>query len=78
MIDNICSRFMELLPNFRWFIVQYFGGEFLEELINLASEQKSETLRSYLNDIWFKLPDNIFNIRENPKGWYEFLSLLEE
>jgi len=33
---------------------------------------------SIMNSVWFHLPDNKFNIIENPKGWKEFLYLIED
>ena len=74
----ICKRFIELLPKFEWFIKRWFGQETVDYLVSLANENKEEELSGKLNDIWFELPDDIFNIRENPEGWNEFLSLIEE
>ena len=74
----MCQRFLELLPKFQWFIKRWFGQETVDYLKQLANDGKEAELSGKLNDIWFELPDDIFNIRENPDGWNEFLSLIEE
>lgn len=74
----MCQRFLELLPKFQWFIERWFGQKTVDYLKQLANDGKEEELSNKLNDIWFELPDDIFNIRENPEGWNEFLSLIEE
>lgn len=75
---DICIQFLDSLGEFRWFIEEYFGDEAVEKLKNYAKEGNEFKLRSALNEIWFRLPDDIFNIRENPKGWAKFLQLIEE
>lgn len=74
----MCQRFLELLPKFQWFIERWFGQKTVDYLKQLANDGKEEELSNKLNGIWFELPDDIFNIRENPEGWNEFLSLIEE
>jgi hypothetical protein len=74
----MCQRFLELLPKFQWFIERWFGQKTVEYLKELANDNKEVELSDRLNAIWFELPDDIFNIRENPEGWNEFLSLIEE
>lgn len=74
----MCQRFLELLPKFEWFIKRWFGQKTVDYLKQLANDGKEEELSNKLNDIWFELPDDVFNIRENPEGWNEFLSLIEE
>jgi hypothetical protein len=74
----MCQRFLELLPKFQWFIERWFGQKTVDYLKQLANDSKEVELSNKLNDIWFELPDDIFNIRENPEGWNEFLSLIEE
>jgi hypothetical protein len=74
----MCQRFLELLPKFQWFIKRWFGQKTVDYLKQLANDGKEEELSNKLNGIWFELPDDIFNIRENPEGWNEFLSLIEE
>lgn len=74
----MCKRFLELLPKFQWFIKRWFGQETVDYLKQLANEGKEAELSIKLNDIWFELPDDVFNIRENPDGWNEFLSLIEQ
>lgn len=74
----MCQRFLELLPKFEWFITKYFSQEETDRCKTLAEKNEESCLLSALNRIWFYLPDHIFNIRENPQGWSEFLSLIEQ
>lgn len=71
------SQYDATKEKFMWFINRYFPKmrEILEE-----SRMKEETTKmvSMLNDAWFELPDNRFNIIENPDGWREFLALVED
>lgn len=68
------------LPKIKWFILEYF-----ESMMPILMENrklgtlgaKSHTL-DILTDIWFGLPDHIFNVKENPDGWTEFLELIED
>lgn len=71
---------------FRWFFLQYgFGTQWtlLIEIKDHSCECKSDDDRmnkmlSIMNHVWFCLPDNTFNIMNNPKGWSEFLNLIEQ
>jgi hypothetical protein len=62
-------------PKFVWFIEKY-TPKAKEKLDKLIAE-RSLSVFTMLNSIWFELPDNQFNIIENPDGWTEFLFLLE-
>lgn len=75
---DICTQFLNSLDEFSWFIKKYFGEETVEILKNYAKERNESKLRPALNEIWFRLPDDLCNIRENPKGWNMFLQLIEE
>ena len=61
---------------FRWFINEYFPGVF-EVMEIMVNEREYQWVLGRMQDIWFTLPNNKFNIKENPKGWKEFLKLLE-
>lgn len=64
-------------PKFKWFIEGYFGLNkcvFIEEL---RKDNNIDVLHTELGMIWFHLPDGQFNIMVMPKGWSEFLELLE-
>lgn len=74
----MCKRFLELLPKFQWFIERWFGQKTVDYLKQLANENKEAELSNKLEGIWFELPDDVFNIKENPDGWNEFLSLIEQ
>jgi hypothetical protein len=68
--------FLDTYKEFDWFIIEYFGEESLEVLIDFAKVE-NPVLFDVLNDMWYELPDNKFNIIENPKGWNEFLTIIE-
>lgn len=73
-----CQDFLRKKESFRWFIVKYFGLKKFMDLWSLAEDGKEDELNHELNVIWHDLPDSIFNIRVNPKGWETFLSLVED
>lgn len=66
----------ETSPKFQWFIAQYFGSRWKLLEVDRTKENRLG-MEHILNDIWFFLPDNRFNIIENPAGWSEFLALIE-
>lgn len=75
------TKFDFHLPKFEWFLQDYFHylePPLLEYLKAKRKEESVEEMKKALNYAWFHLPDSKFNIKENPKGWREFLSLLEE
>ena len=62
---------------FLWFFNRY-GFQFEWNSLTAAHKIEDTTaMMAIMNDVWFKLPDNIFNIRGNPRGWPQFLTLLE-
>lgn len=71
------EKFDAALPEFKWFVEQYFP-EWVELMLQLRKEENKDGLNFLLNKIWFHLPDGRFNIVVNPKGWRQFLSLIEE
>lgn len=77
-LSQFCKDYLQQKDSFRWFIERYFGKEKFVELWNLAENNEEDKLRSELNSIWYELPDNLFNIINNPAGWDEFLRLVEE
>jgi hypothetical protein len=70
------KTFDETKGKFEWFVVQYFKG-YWEKLLEAREDRNYGTMVTILNDIWFWLPDNRFNIINNPPGWKEFLNLIE-
>ena len=72
-----CKEYLEHEEQFRWFLDKYFGPNLFQSLHDLAVQDKGRLLMAYLNDIWFGLPDHLFNIRENPPGWKAFLRIIE-
>lgn len=75
---GICADFMEGQAEFGWFIEKYFGKQKLVEMKEMARKGEEDRLKTECNDIWFRLPDSIFNVRERPRGWMLFLRLVEE
>jgi len=68
--------FDETKDNFKWFFDKY--GYDWNKLMKYREEENQDKMFSYMNDVWFDLPDHIFNIMNMPKGWNEFINLLEE
>lgn len=71
--------FFESMPKCKWFIVEYFGKDHYNHLLQLGKEGNVAELITNLNYLHFKLPDS-FNIRNTvlmDDGWREFLELLE-
>ena len=76
--EELLKEFDEGLPEFQWFIEDYFKPIVLEKLQRARKKQQIMELRKILNDVWSYLPDNKFNIMANPKGWEEFLNVIED
>lgn len=68
--------FDDTKDNFKWFFDDY--GYDWNKLLELRKAEDQDGMYSYMNNVWFELPDNQFNIMRNPKGWSDFLNLLEE
>mgnify|MGYP003642944203 CR=1 FL=1 len=76
-IENWLSRFDKYSSEFEWFMKMYLPEDH-SILIDARTENKPQLMMDIMCKIWFKLPDGHFNIKENPKGWSEFLSLIEQ
>ena len=63
---------------FRWFFQDYGFDVLWNGLREARGCQDISAMFSFMNEVWFRLPDNKFNIMENPSGWSQFLHLLEE
>ena len=72
-----CEEYLANQHEFKWFIEKYFGLPLYESLAIIATAKQGKVLLDHLNNIWFYLPDNLFNIRENPPGWGKFLDIIE-
>ena len=75
---ELLQEFDEGLPEFQWFIKEYFKPIIMERILKAREKEQIHELRDLLTDVWFNLPDNKFNIIENPKGWNEFLNVIED
>lgn len=71
------EQFDETSGKFRWFIDEYFKSMW-DILIEARHNKDVDKMISTMNIIWYELPDNRFSIKENPKGWNEFLFLIED
>lgn len=69
------KKFDETCDEFKWFWDEY--GYDWDLLMQFRAKEKVISMQSLMNDAWFKLPDCKFNINVNPKGWSQFLDLLE-
>ena len=67
----------DALPKMEWFINKYFPKT-KPNLIASLDQGDYIKARRILNEIWFYLPDGQFNIQENPPGFSELLSLIED
>ena len=76
--SDFCKEYLKRRELFRWFIEKYYGLKKYVDLMNLAEENEEDQLRHELNNMWFELPDNVFNIQNNPPGWESFLDLIDE
>jgi len=75
--NQASKKFLATMENMQWFIVRYFGQDEFSDLVDLANKGEGQKLVDRLNNIWFTLPDNIFNIIENPPGWEDLLHIVE-
>ncbi len=62
---------------FEWFFLEYGFDNHWQNLKEARKCQDIRAMLSFMNDVWFRLPDNKFNILANPPGWNEFLALIE-
>ena len=76
-LDGIVAKYERNKKEFQWFIEKYFGIDMVKKLDILAEEKNQPLLFNMLINLWFELPDSKFNIMENPKGWKEFLEVIE-
>jgi len=76
--EETLRLFDENYPKFKWFIEEYSKPELLTLLESTRERKDVAALLTILNGVWFYLPDNRFNIIENPKGWTEFLDIIED
>ena len=76
-LSDVSELYIKFREKIKWFIIQYFGEDRLHFLDKHAEKNNNHILYNELNHIWFALPDNKFNIKENPDGWNEFLNILE-
>jgi len=76
-VQEWIKQFNETKETFSWFIIEHFGKFMLSDIEFHVSRGEIDKARILMNCVWFELPDSKFNIIENPKGWNEFLFLLE-
>lgn len=65
------------VKEFDWFIKRYFPLMW-EHLCKAREDNNFGKMLTIMDNVWFALPDGQFNIMVNPKGWSEFLHLLED
>lgn len=63
---------------FKWFFEKWGYIKQYNELLELRDKEHLGSMKTIMNKVWFELPSSYFNIRQNPKGWDQFLTLLEE
>lgn len=78
MNDNeFFDYFEKTKEEFHWFFRDYGYGSEFSRLEALAKSKCKDDMLDIMNHIWFMLPDYRFNIMANPRGWKEFINLLE-
>ena len=65
------------LPQIEWIIRNYFPSA-IDQMKKLREDNNWYALSYRILDMWFWLPDSIFNIRVNPPGWNAFLELIDK
>lgn len=75
--EEILAAFDAGFPKFRWFIEKHFHFNMIVQIERAREEENTLNLLNLLNTVWFYLPDNQFNVRCMPKGWTEFLNVIE-
>jgi hypothetical protein len=76
-MKDLISDFNKLRENIKPMIVYNFGLRCWENICKLADEKNERKLYSELNEVWFCLPDNEYNIMKNPAGFNDLLYLVE-
>jgi len=76
-VEDWLLRFDRYRPEFEWFMKDFMPEDY-SKLLDARVEKKSQLMMDIMCKVWFVLPDNQFNIIENPKGWGPFLSLIEQ
>ena len=76
-LDGIVIRYQENKRHFLHFINKYLGNYEVKSLNKLAHQRNQAKLFSRLMIIWTLLPENVFNIENNPQGWKEFLEVID-
>lgn len=63
-------------PKFKWFIEEYFQPSTIKKIEAYRVDKDIRNLMRSLNNVWFSLPDDKFNVMTNPPGWDEFLNVI--
>ena len=71
------KQFDETSESFKWFIKEHYPLAW-DELLRLRELELHSAMISLMSEMWYYLPDDKFNIKVNPKGWNEFLALIED
>jgi|WetSurMetagenome_2_1015567.scaffolds.fasta_scaffold421471_1 hypothetical protein len=69
--------FDETASEFKWFFIAYGFEIEWESILKLRNLEQRDSIMTIMNNVWYYLPGNKFNIKENPSGWSEFLRLIE-
>lgn len=75
--SDICLNYIKFEPAFKWILDRYVKPEYIELFRRLALTNDSNDLYLNLNQLWFALPESEFNIKVNPDGWKEFLTVID-
>lgn len=63
---------------FKWFFIEYGFDDEWKWLEECRAKNQVGKMKVIMNNVWFELPDDKFNVKVMPNGWENFLSLIED
>jgi len=72
------NQFDAVKEKIEWIFDEHDFQTSWEKLLEYRVQNDKTNMQRVLSRVWYLLPDEVFNIRNNPKGWNEFLSLIED
>ena len=78
MINNEWLVLFDITKDkFQWLFTEHGFEEEWDAVLDARSQQDIFKMYGLMNHVWHNLPDDDLFIRKNPKGWTEFIKLLE-
>ena len=63
---------------FQWFFKEYGFSKQWAKIIVARELGSRKNMLANMAVVWVRLPDHIFNIKVNPKGWTSFCMLIDQ